>query len=93
MKIKEYALAILLYAFLGYLLTIFISHLVNFANTINNTLLVGGVVIFVGVILFGEITRRIAPFNQYKFSHPLKITCVASFILTVGVVLTAFSPL
>lgn len=88
LKSKEFALSIILYAFLGYLWCIFINHIVAFANSLDHTLLIGGPIIVIGTLLFIEIFHRIAPFNEYKTSHPVKIAGIISYGLVVIVYLS-----
>lgn len=85
MKVKDYGLSIILNAFLAYLWILFINHIVNLVNSMTNSIIVGALIIGVGSALFFEIVRRVTPFNQYKFPHPLKLTGVASFVLVVAV--------
>ncbi|WNF38331.1 hypothetical protein RJD24_07870 [Bacillaceae bacterium IKA-2] len=85
MKVKDYGLSIILNAFLAYLWILFINHIVNLVNSMNNSFIVGALLIGVGSALFFEIVGRVTPFSQYKFPHPLKLTGVASFVLVVAV--------
>ncbi|KYG26098.1 hypothetical protein AZF04_13520 [Alkalihalobacillus trypoxylicola] len=91
MTVKEYSLSIVLNAFLAYLWILFITHTVNMVNSMNNSFFVGIILIGIGTVLFFEIFHRVTPFNTYKFSHPLRITGVASFILVVAVHFLAFN--
>jgi hypothetical protein len=83
MKIKEFGLSIVLNAFLGYLWILFIEHIVSIANSMDNVFIIGGIVIIIGSTLFMEIVKRVTPFNQYKFTHPVKLTGFVSFGLVV----------
>ncbi|PKR77314.1 hypothetical protein CEY16_11305 [Halalkalibacillus sediminis] len=83
MKNKDFVLSITLYAFLGYLWLLFIDHIGEIANTMDNVLIFGGIIILLGTVLFGEIVRRVTPFNEYKNSHPVKIAGFVSFGLVV----------
>lgn len=85
MKTKDFALAIILNAFLGYLWILFINHIVRIANSMENTFIVGGLIILMGTTLFFEIVRRVTPFNEYKFTHPVKLAGVVSFVAVVVV--------
>ncbi|MBO1264301.1 hypothetical protein J3A84_04510 [Proteiniclasticum sp. SCR006] len=85
MKSKELALSIILNAFLGYLWIVFIDHIVSVANSMENTFIVGGLLILIGTALFWEIVNRVTPFNEYKITHPVKLAGVISFGLVVFV--------
>lgn len=85
MKSKELALSIILNAFLGYLWILFIDHIVNVANSMENTFIVGGLIILIGTALFWEIVNRVTPFNKYKITHPVKLAGFISFTLVVVV--------
>lgn len=91
MKVKEYGLSIVLNAFLGYLWIIFINHIVNFANSMNNSFVVGALIIGLGTVLFSQIVHRVTPFNQYKLAHPIKITGIVSFVSVVAIHLLGFN--
>jgi hypothetical protein len=81
MKKKDYLISIILNAFLGYLWVIFNNHIIKVANSMDNVFVVGGIIIVIGTLLFWEIVRRIAPFNEYKNTHPIKIVGFASFVI------------
>lgn len=81
MKAKLLVLSIVLYLFLGYLWILFIDHVVNVVNTINNTFIIGGIIIVIGTSLFGIIIKGIN--NQYEFTQPLKLAGIISFALVV----------
>lgn len=85
MKTKEFALSIILNAFLGYLWILFMDHIVRVANSMENTFIVGGLIILVGTALFWEIINRVTPFNEYKITHPVKLAGFISFCLVVVV--------
>ncbi|MFD1779080.1 hypothetical protein ACFSFW_10415 [Fredinandcohnia salidurans] len=68
MQIKDFSLSIILNAFLGYLWVLFINHIIEIANSMNNTLIIGGLIIIIGSGLFWEIVKRVAPYNEYKLS-------------------------
>ncbi|MFH5836729.1 hypothetical protein ACHAL6_11715 [Proteiniclasticum sp. C24MP] len=85
MKTKEVALSIILNAFLGYLWLLFIDHIVRVANSMENTFIVGGLIILIGTALFWEIVNRVTPFNKYKITHPVKLAGFISFGLVVVV--------
>ncbi|MEK3988468.1 hypothetical protein [Robertmurraya sp. FSL R5-0851] len=85
MKTKEFALSIILNAFLGYLWILFIDHIVRVANSMENTFIVGGLIILIGTTLFWEIVKRVTPFNEYKFTHPVKLAGFISFGVVVVV--------
>lgn len=91
MNVREYGLTIVLNAFLAYLWIIFINHSVNLVNSMNNSFFVGVILIGLGTVLFFEIFHRVTPFNQYKLSHPIRITGIASFALVVVVHFLAFN--
>lgn len=85
MKAKEIVLSIVLHLFIGYLWILFVDHVVSIANSVNNTFIVGGLIILIGFTLFWEVVRRIAPFNEYKVTHPVKLIGYASFIAVIVV--------
>lgn len=85
MKSKELALSIILNAFLGYLWIVFIDHIASVANSMENTFIVGGLLILIGTALFWEIVNRVTPFNEYKITHPVKLAGVIAFGLVVFV--------
>lgn len=85
MKVQEFVWSIVLYGFLGYLWTLFSDHIVSIANSMDNVLVVGGIILLAGTLLFWEIVKRIAPFNEYKNTHPIKLVGLASFIVVVVV--------
>lgn len=85
MKTKEFALSIILNAFLGYLWILFIDHIFRVANSMENTFIVGGLIILIGTALFWEIVNRVTPFNKYKITHPVKLAGYISFCLVVVV--------
>lgn len=74
-------LSIVLNLFLGYLWILFTDHIVSKVNLINNTFIIGGLILLIGTLLFLEIAQRITPFNKYKFTHPVKLVGNASFVL------------
>lgn len=53
----------------------------------NNTFVIGGLIILAGTLLFWELVKRITPFDKYKFTHPIKLT---GFISIIAVVLVHF---
>lgn len=71
MKNKEWALSIFIHAFLGYLWVLFIDHVWGFANSMDNMIL-SGLILLLGTFLFGFIVNRITPFNSYKRTHLLR---------------------
>ncbi|WP_433750739.1 hypothetical protein [Falsibacillus pallidus] len=79
MNKKELALSITLNAFLGYLWILFIDHIVRVANSLENTYIVGGLIILIGTILFWGIIKRVNPYNEYKFTHPIIVAGFISF--------------
>lgn len=89
MRYKELALTVILNAFLGYLWLLFMNHILNLTEFIDN---VGFKVIFfvLGTTLFGEIVRRITPFHKYKLKHPTKLVGFCSFLIVVIIGLVAF---
>jgi hypothetical protein len=80
MRVKDYLLSIILNGFLGYLWTLFFMHISEIANSMENTLVVGGIVILIGSVLFFEIVRRVSPFQEYKKTHPINVVGTASFV-------------
>ena len=91
MKFKEFFWAILLNAFLGYLWVLFIDHIIGVVNLLDQVFLVGGFIILIGSILFWEILKRVTPFNEEKFTHPIKITGFVSFGTVVVIHLFAIN--
>ena len=85
MNMKDYALSIMLNLFLGYLWIIFTDHIVSIANSMNNSFVVGGLIILAGTFLFWEIAGRIRPFHDYKITHPVKLAGFASFAAVIAV--------
>jgi hypothetical protein len=83
MKFREYSLTIVLNAFLAYLWIIFINHIVNLVNSMNNSFIAGAIIIGIGTLLFFEIVHRVTPFKQFKLTHPIRITGVSSFALVL----------
>lgn len=82
MNIKEGMLSIVIHAFLGYLWVLFINHTLSIANSMNHMIL-SSLFLFVGTLLFGFIANRIAPFHNYKLTHPAKIVGAVSFMTIV----------
>lgn len=91
MRHKELVISVTLFAFLGYLWLIFIEHIVEIANAMDNVLSFGGITIILGSVLFWEIVKRVSPFNEYKFNHPVKIAGFASFGLVILLNLLVFN--
>ncbi|WP_260471829.1 hypothetical protein [Bacillus sp. HMF5848] len=91
MKIKEMGLSVVLNAFLGYLWILFVDNIVSVASTIDNAFIVGGIIIVIGTTLFGEIVRRTTRFDEYKFTHPVKLIGFLSFGSVVIINLTIFN--
>ncbi|MCI1593523.1 hypothetical protein [Heyndrickxia oleronia] len=91
MKAKEMVLSIVLNLFLGYLWILFSDHIVSKVNLMNNTFIIGGLILLIGTLLFLEIAQRITPFNNYKFTHPVKLVGYASFGLIVVFHLLVFN--
>ncbi len=91
LKVKEYGLTIVLNAFLAYLWILFINNSVNFVNSMNNSFILGAILIGLGTLLFFEIVHRVTPFKQYKLPHPIRITGIASFALVVAIHFLAFN--
>ncbi|MBN3524487.1 hypothetical protein [Paenibacillus apiarius] len=82
MKIKEWALSIVIHAFLGYLWVLFVDHVWGIANSMDNMIL-SGLILLLGTFLYGHIVNRITPFNSYQLTHPVKIAGIISFGLVV----------
>ena len=85
LKTKEFALSIILNAFLGYLWILFIDHIATMANSMENTFIVGALIILIGSAMFWEIVNRVTPFNKYKITHPVKLAGFISLGLVVVV--------
>ncbi|WP_409303932.1 hypothetical protein [Peribacillus sp. SCS-155] len=66
MKSKEFVLSIILNLFLGYLWLLFFDHIIAKSN--NNSFIIGACFMVIGMVLFGEIVKRITPFNKYKLT-------------------------
>lgn len=84
MKNNDLIMSVLLNAFLGYLWILFIDHIIGIANSIDNFVL-AGIIILGGTTLFWEIVKRVTPFNQYQNSHPVKIAGFVSSGLVIAV--------
>ena len=82
MKMKEVALSVIIYAFLGYLWVLFSERMVSIANATGN-MLIGGLLLSVGTLLFFSIVNQIAPFHNYKLTHPTRLVGAASFLIVV----------
>jgi len=82
MNKKDVVLSVILNAFLGYLWVLFTSHVIGMANSMDNVL-VGGVLILFGTYLFMEIFQRVTPYHQLKSTHPVKIIGFSSFVVVV----------
>jgi hypothetical protein len=82
MKYKELTLAVILNAFLGYLWLLFMNHILNLTESLDNVAF-KAMVFLVGTMLFGEIVRRITPFHEYKFTHPIRIAGICSCLVVV----------
>ncbi|MCY9515281.1 hypothetical protein [Paenibacillus apiarius] len=82
MKIKEWALSIVIHAFLGYLWVLFVDHAWGIANSMDNMIL-GGLILLLGTYLFWFTINRITPFNSYQLTQPVKIAGIISFGLVV----------
>lgn len=85
MKAKELTLSIVLHLFIGYLWILFADHIINIANSMDNTFIVGGLILLLGTFLFWEIVSRITPFNQYKLTHPVKLVGYISIVAVIFV--------
>ncbi|MEI3607296.1 hypothetical protein SPD48_16575 [Pseudogracilibacillus sp. SE30717A] len=81
MKTKPLVLSVVLNLFLGYLWILFINHVVTIVNTINNTIIVGGIFIVIGTALFAIIVKGIN--DQYEFTRPFKLAGIISFAFVV----------
>ncbi|WCR24837.1 hypothetical protein L3476_15740 [Paenibacillus thiaminolyticus] len=82
MNIREMAQSIVIHGFLGYLWVLFITHIVNVANSMDY-MITRSLLILGGTLLFWWIVNRITPFHSYKFTHPAKIAGIISFVLVV----------
>lgn len=82
MKYKEVALSVILNAFLGYLWLLFMNHILNLTESLDNVIF-KAIVFLLGTTLFGEIVRRITPFHEYKFTHPIKLVGFSSCLVVV----------
>ncbi|WP_036704471.1 hypothetical protein [Paenibacillus sp. OSY-SE] len=82
MNIKEWVLSIVIHAFLGYLWVLFVEHVLGLANSMDNMIL-GGLILLLGTYLFWFTVNRITPFNSYKLTHPAKVAGVISFGVVV----------
>ncbi|CAM3605253.1 hypothetical protein PALU110988_30225 [Paenibacillus lupini] len=79
MKYKQVLLSVILNAFLGYLWLLFILYVIESLDSA----IIKAIIIILGTTLFGEIVGRIAPFHQYKFTHPLKLVSFSSCLVVV----------
>lgn len=82
MTTKEVVQSIVIHGFLGYLWVLFITHIVNVANSMDY-MIARSLLILAGTLLFWSIVNRITPFHSYKFTHPAKIAGIISFVLVV----------
>ncbi len=73
------ALTIVINAFLGYLFVLFVNHIVDLFNELNNFFL-GGMIVLIGFNLFYVIARRAMPNSNLTFTHPLNLIGVVSFM-------------
>lgn len=78
MKANNLLYSIIIGAFLGYLWLIFITHIVEFANSTSNVF-VGALIILSGTGLFYEIANKAIPQNENKKLNPLKVLGYTSF--------------
>lgn len=83
MKIKSFISSIVLHSFLGYLWLLFINHHVTIVNKGNMNFFVGGLILIVGMALFGKIIQKVA--RNYKLTHPVKLAGIISFILIITI--------
>lgn len=81
MKIKILVSTIVINLFLGYLWILFINHVVDVVNKLNNTFIVSGIIIVTGTALMGIIVKRVT--NDFKVTHLIKWTGIISFFLVV----------
>lgn len=82
MTTKEVVQSIVIHGFLGYLWVLFITHIVNVANSMDY-MIARSLLILAGTFLFWWIVNRITPFHSYKFTHPAKIAGIISLLLVV----------
>ena len=81
MKIKLLVSTIVINLFLGYLWILFIKHVVDVLNKMNNIFIVGGIIIVTGTVLMGIIVKRVT--NDFQVTHLIKWTGIISFFLVV----------
>lgn len=79
MKNKDFLLSIVLNTFLAYLWIFLIYIIFDFVKLKDNALLFGVVLASIGTLLFAEVIRRVNPFIEYKFTHPVKVVGFISF--------------
>lgn len=90
MKNKDLVMSVLLNAFLGYLWILFIDHIVMVANSLDNFVL-GGLIMIGGTILFWEIVKRVSPLKEHHNRHPVKIAGFITFGIVIAVNLFVFN--
>lgn len=81
MQIKLLVSTIAINLFLGYLWILFINHIIDVVNKLNNTFIVSGIIIVTGTALMGIIVKRVT--NDFKVTHLIKWTGIISFFLVV----------
>ncbi|WP_433944955.1 hypothetical protein [Paenibacillus sp. SN-8-1] len=82
MKPKDLFWSIVLNGFLGYLWVLFLRDITELTRMWDHFLAKGAVFVL-GTALFGEIANRVVPLHEYKWSSPVKIAGIASYLLVV----------
>ncbi|QPC45559.1 hypothetical protein [Mangrovibacillus cuniculi] len=80
---KDLALSIVLHLFLAYLWILFVSHNIGLQNETGNMMYIA--IVVVGTLLFGELVQRLKPLSEYKFTHPVRLAGLATFVSVVVV--------
>ncbi|KHF38555.1 hypothetical protein [Halalkalibacter okhensis] len=84
MNKKDYFISVVLHGFIGYLWVLFVSHINNYTSKIENSAFISsGILIFIGIFLFGSIVKRMTPINQYKYNHPVNLVGFVTLLLVV----------
>ncbi|WP_100009729.1 hypothetical protein [Lentibacillus sediminis] len=85
MKINKLAYLVMLNAFLGLLLVIFIDYVTQAVNDMENTFVIGGIFLVVGWLLFIELFRRVNLFQNNKMAASVKFAGYGSFAAAIAI--------
>lgn len=83
LKKKDLTLSIVLHLFLAYLWILFVTHNIGLQNESGNVLYIA--IVVVGTLLFGALVQRLKPLSEYKFTHPVRLAGIATFVCVVVV--------